>query len=419
MKVSDSHFAGMEYLIEVSQELSRVRTLSGVVEIVRHAARKLTGADGATFILRDGGFCSYVDEDAIGPLWKGRRFPLEMCISGWSMLHRQAVVIEDIYQDDRIPHEAYRPTFVKSLLMVPIRHEDPVGAIGNYWAQTKVLEPYEIRLLESLAHATAIALENVRLNTQLQDSLDKCQKTLAELERQLHLRDEFISVATHELKTPITPLLLQVQLFRRLLASGRPEAHFQSREMATFLDGSVRQIENLDRLIDNLLDVSRIRLGRFSFDCAPGVDLVQIVNNIVQQFPAPARDLVQIEVEPAGAAICGYWDALKLEQLIRNLLANAFKYGEGKKIQVRLLATPSGAELWVRDQGIGISPENQSRIFERFERAVPAKNYGGMGIGLFIVREVVSGHGGQIVLESTLGKGSTFRIHLPWQAHVG
>jgi hypothetical protein len=138
-------------LVGVIQQLSVVRSLADIQEIVRTAARRLTGADGATFVLRDGGYCFYADEDAISPLWKGQRFPLEACVSGWAMQHREAVIIPDIYADPRVPHDAYRPTFVKSMCMVPIRTLDPVGAIGNYWARPHDITPTEILLLRALA----------------------------------------------------------------------------------------------------------------------------------------------------------------------------------------------------------------------------------------------------------------------------
>src|SRR5581483_9662786 len=120
-----------------------------------------------TFVLRDDDKCYYVDEDAIEPLWKGQRFPLEQCISGWAMLNRQHVVIEDIYADERIPHEAYRPTFVKSLVMVPIRTLDPLGSIGIYWATRHRATEQQIGLARALADSTAIALENVRRTERL------------------------------------------------------------------------------------------------------------------------------------------------------------------------------------------------------------------------------------------------------------
>jgi diguanylate cyclase (GGDEF)-like protein len=154
-------------LTRAVSELSLAGTAGAVQQIVRTAARELTGADGATLVLRDGNQCFYVDEDAIEPLWKGQRFPLEACISGWAMLNRRPVVIEDIYADARIPHDPYRPTFVKSLVMVPIRSIDPLGAIGIYWATRHRATELQVGLARALADSTAIALENVRRSGQL------------------------------------------------------------------------------------------------------------------------------------------------------------------------------------------------------------------------------------------------------------
>ncbi|RYZ99514.1 MAG: GAF domain-containing protein, partial [Proteobacteria bacterium] len=180
---------GMDYLLEVSQELSMARNLADVTAITRRAARVLCGADGATFVLKDGDYCYYVDEDAIGPLWKGRRFPQDTCVSGWSMRERQTVLIEDITIDPRVPQEAYRATFVKSLVMVPIRETDPIGAIGNYWATPHRAPAACIELLRALANLVAIALENVRL-------VEALQKTNRVLEDSMRARDEFLSVAS-------------------------------------------------------------------------------------------------------------------------------------------------------------------------------------------------------------------------------
>jgi len=150
------------------QELSLVASLEDVQRIVRTAARRLANADGATFVLRDGERCFYADEDAISPLWKGLRFPLSACVSGWAMLNRSVVAIEDVYADARIPYEAYRPTFVKSLVMVPIRTMDPLGAIGMYWADHHLATEQEIGAARALADSTAVALEHVRLLDQLE-----------------------------------------------------------------------------------------------------------------------------------------------------------------------------------------------------------------------------------------------------------
>lgn len=166
--VATAYVSGMERLVLAVQELSLARDLEQVQQIVRTTARELVGSDGATFVLRDDEQCYYADEDAIEPLWKGSRFPLSACISGWSMLNRQPAVIEDIYADDRIPHAAYRPTFVKSLAMVPIRSLDPIGAIGNYWADEHLATPDEVKLLQALADATSVAMENVAVYRDLE-----------------------------------------------------------------------------------------------------------------------------------------------------------------------------------------------------------------------------------------------------------
>ncbi len=169
----------MEKLLVVVQELSLARSLEDVMAIVRVAARQLTGADGATFVLRDKDQCFYADEDAIAPLWKGRRFPMSICISGWTMLNRQPTVIPDIYEDARIPYAAYQPTFVKSLAMVPIRTIDPIGAIGNYWAQPHQPTDSEVKLLQALADTTAVAIENVQVYAELEQ---RVRDRTAELE---------------------------------------------------------------------------------------------------------------------------------------------------------------------------------------------------------------------------------------------
>ncbi|MEO8481213.1 MAG: HD domain-containing phosphohydrolase [Acidobacteriota bacterium] len=157
-------------LVSAIQRLSLARTLEDVQATVRVAARRLTGADGATFVLRENTQCFYADEDAISPLWKGQRFPLHHCVSGWVMTHREPVVIEDIFADPRVPADAYRPTFVKSLAMVPIRTVDPVGAIGTYWATQRRPIQHEIDLLQALADSTAVALENIRAYQELEEA---------------------------------------------------------------------------------------------------------------------------------------------------------------------------------------------------------------------------------------------------------
>lgn len=162
----------LQRLVTAVKELSLARNVDEVMAIVRCVAREIIGADGATFVLRDrigqSEACYYADEDAISPLWKGSKFHIETCISGWAMLNSKPAVIEDIYQDSRIPHEAYKSTFVKSLAMVPIRTSDPIGAIGNYWAERHMPTEEEVGLLQSLADITAVTLENIKVHDELE-----------------------------------------------------------------------------------------------------------------------------------------------------------------------------------------------------------------------------------------------------------
>lgn len=193
-------------LIDVVQRLSQARDVATVQDIVRRAARRLTGADGATFVLCDVDRCHYVDEDAISPLWKGQKFPMSACVSGWAMNNNQTVVIEDVFTDPRVPHDIYRATFVKSMVMVPVRGgSDPLGAIGTYWATHRKPTDEEVRLLEALAGTTAVALENVRL--------------ISGLEGLVKLRTAELETANKQLVTVNTELLAAHRQADRVFAA--------------------------------------------------------------------------------------------------------------------------------------------------------------------------------------------------------
>ncbi len=179
------YVAAMAKLVGVVQQLSLARSMAQIGVIVRHAARELTGADGATFVLKDNDQCYYAEENAISPLWKGKRFPMEICLSGWVMNNRQSTVVEDIYADPRIPVEAYRPTFVRSLAMVPIRTIDPLGAIGNYWATNYRPSKEQIAILQVLADTTAVAMEHVQLIEELEQRVTQRTAELQDANRLL------------------------------------------------------------------------------------------------------------------------------------------------------------------------------------------------------------------------------------------
>lgn len=168
-------------LVDAIEKLAGAGDTHDVIATLRATARRLIGADGIAVILREDEQCWYVEEDAMGPLWKGQRFPLASCISGWAMLHRETVVIEDIRKDPRIPQELYRNTFVRSLLMVPVRSDDPIGAIGAYWSDCYRPSDTQVEIMERLARATATAMENVRLVAALSKALADAELARDEL----------------------------------------------------------------------------------------------------------------------------------------------------------------------------------------------------------------------------------------------
>src|SRR5437764_14406718 len=153
----------VDAVIAIVRRLSKAHSLPEVMEIVTHAARTLLHADGVTFVLRDGDRCYYAEEDAIAPLWKGSRFPATACISGWCMTERQAVAIPEIYQDSRVPIDAYRSTFVQSLATVPVREDDPIAAIGAYWSHSRDISTAELELLQTVANSAALAIAKIEL----------------------------------------------------------------------------------------------------------------------------------------------------------------------------------------------------------------------------------------------------------------
>ncbi len=227
----------------------------------------------------------------------------------------------------------------------------------------------------------------------------------------LRAREDFLSVASHELRTPLTSLSLQAQSLERLWRQGR--AHTLSPEAVLHkLEVIARQSRQLGELLDDLLDVSRIRAGRLELRPEP-LDLAQVARETVDRHASLiARTGAQIELA-APCPVLGRWDRLRMEQVVANLVSNACKYGRGRPVRVSIADELRQAAIVVADEGIGIAPEDRQRIFERFERAAVDPNRPGMGLGLWIVRQIVTACGGTIDVESEVGRGSTFTVRLP------
>jgi PAS domain S-box-containing protein len=232
---------------------------------------------------------------------------------------------------------------------------------------------------------------------------------LARAEEAMKARDEFLAIASHELKTPITSLGLQTEM---LLKLGERSVDALLSDARPSLRTIHRQNVRLAHLVQALLDVTQITAGRLALRREP-VDLAAVVRGAMERWrDALERAHCRLDLR-VGGSIPGIWDRERLEQVIDNLLANAVKFGAGKPVEVSVEARGGSAHLAVEDHGIGIPPDQQRRIFERFERAVPTTHYGGFGLGLWVVRNIVQAHGGEISVSSEPGRGSRFEVTLP------
>ncbi len=233
-----------------------------------------------------------------------------------------------------------------------------------------------------------------------------------ELMKAVEVRDEFLSIASHELRTPLTPLKLQLQLGEKILID-KPGLEEEVPRLFRHVRGALRQVDKLTALVDNLLDVSRIQSGRMKMD-KTFINLSDLVSDISNRYKDNFKELGIGFKYYMEDDLSGVFDRLRLEQVIDNLLSNAIKYGEGKPIELELRSAENRmAEIIVRDSGLGIPEEKLPHVFERFERAVSHLNISGLGLGLYIVRQIVEDHGGFVTCESKLGEGSTFRVLLP------
>ena len=258
----------------------------------------------------------------------------------------------------------------------------------------------------------ALQLEALQCSRREQDLLlVELRDTQVELQHAVRMRDDFMSMVSHELRTPLNGLILDTHLRKLYLSRGNMEAFAEDKLKAMF-ERDERQINSLIRLIEDMLDVSRIRTGRLSIRPEP-FDLAQLLRNLVENFSQQMRAAgceLSLETEPE---LQGNWDQFRIEQVISNLLSNALRYGAGRPIAVRAWAEEGAVQIEVRDQGIGIAPQSQQRIFLQFERAVGNEMAAGLGLGLFISEQIVKAHGGHIKVDSQPGQGSVFSLWLP------
>ncbi len=288
---------------------------------------------------------------------------------------------------------------IRSYLVVPLLARGRcIGALSfSFLESGHRYDEEALHLAEELARRASLALDNSLLYARAQEAI--------------RLRDEFLSVASHELKTPLTPLQMKLQALRRE-AEASPQASLPAERVIRHLQTAEAQVRRLSTLVHELLDVSNISSGPLALELED-VELTALVREVIARFEAQALKAECAMEVHAPEPVVGRWDRMRLDQVVMNLLSNALKYGPGKPIHLRVEAREGRATLTVRDEGIGIHPEHLSRIFDKFERAVSERNYGGLGLGLYIVRQIIEALGGTITARSSPGEGATFEISLP------
>ncbi len=386
-------------LIDAVEQLAGATTPADVGRILRVAARELTGADGITVVMREGPKVRYIDEDAIAPLWKGQAFPIDECISGWAMMNRQSVSISDIHADPRIPIALYEPTFVRSMIMVPVRPDDPIAALGAYWAKADTPTPKALAVLEMIARAARVALENVRLQASLNEAL-----TLAQAASRA--KSEFLANMSHEIRTPLNGMVGAMEGLSRTVLSG---------DQAALLDLLRESGDDLEHALGDILDFARLEEGDSPLEPAP-LRLGDVIRDTVRLFERRIQTK-RLRLNLRIATTAEVWvmgDRARVRQALSHLLANAVKFTDLGEITISAMATAEGIQIAVSDTGCGFDMADSERLFGRFEQADASitRAFGGAGLGLAIGRRLALLMGGRLEACSQPGEGSTFTLTL-------
>lgn len=393
----------LEILLDSVRRLSLARRMDSIVDVVRRAARQLAQSDGASFVLKDGDQCHYVDEDAIGPLWRGKKFPMTACISGWAMMNKRPAVVPDIYADARIPIAAYRPTFVKSLVVVPIRAGEPIGAIGVYWARERKASDDEVALLQMLADATSLSVENVQAYQDLERRVRERTASLEAVNKEL---EAFARSVSHDLRSPLAIIVGLSDLLVDETRTDMPQA--DKAKARSILTAAMRMSE----LIEDMLRLSQV----IQREVEPRpVNLSSLCQEILGRLATsePHRK-VETLVDP-DLWLMGDQGLIRIA--MENLLSNAWKYTSNRSlahIQIgRAEADGDMVAFFVKDNGAGFKKEEAHRLFKPFQRLHTANQFPGTGVGLATVSRVMEKHGGSIRAEADEGMGATFTFEVP------
>jgi len=430
-------------LIAAGERMASARSMDAVVAILRETARDIVGADGIAVILREDDVCFYAAEDAKDPLWAGQRFPAGSCISGWAMMNRETAAIPDIRKDRRIPQAAYRPTFVRSLVMAPIGTPEPVAALGAYWADVREHDPAAIARLEALARSAAIAIENARLIASLQESerqrtaaLDQLKDFAATLEQRVAERGRLLEQAqealrqsqkleamgqltggvAHDFNNLLTPIIGSLDLLKERGVGGPREQRL--------IDGAIKATERAVVLVQRLLAFAR----RQPLSPAP-VDFAGLLTELSPLIATTVGSQIALTLDIAPSMPLAMADRSQVEMALLNLAVNARdampnggRLTIGAEQRAVEAGHPAGLEpgayirVTVSDTGQGMDEETLRRAVEPF---FSTKGIGrGTGLGLSMVHGLATQLGGGISIDSAPGAGTAVSIWLPATAEI-
>lgn len=288
---------------------------------------------------------------------------------------------------------------LQSVIAIPLRIRSRIIGVATFgtFQKGRILRERDFRIAKEIAERIAVAIDNAMLYQEIREAVKA--------------RDEFLSIASHELKTPLTSMLLQLQSVLYNIKN-QSLATFSIERTMQMLESTINQSKRLGKLVNDLLNYSLISTGRLQLE-KEKTKLEKIVSDVVSRFTEQAKRTstpINLVVENS---VTGNWDRVRLEQVVTNLLTNAIKYGEGKPVEVLVRDSEDHALLIVRDHGIGIPQDQQSKVFDRFERGSVKGGYKGLGVGLYIVNQIVQAHGGKISLASKPKEGTTFTVELP------
>ncbi|MFD1107525.1 ATP-binding protein [Sphingobium olei] len=406
---------------EAMEALAGARSVDAIISVLRAFARRAVGAEGIAIILRDEDKCHYIAEDAMEPLWAGQRFPMQRCVSGWAMQNHQTVVIPDVFMDARVPVDAYRRTFVRSMIMVPIGRPDPIAAVGAYWSEAAEPTDNQVALLEALARAASTALENGRLFASLETlngqldrrvrdrtkELQRSQDTLRQIQK-MEIMGQLTGHVAHDFNNLLTPIIGGLDL---ILSGRAPDRLERTAAMA------MQAAETAQTLVQRLLAFARRQPLQ-----PTAVDLASLVAGMQALLVSTLGPRIDLSVELPDDLPPVRADGHQLELAIINLAVNARDaMPEGGRLTLSAELRSDGLPdplpprryvcLTVADTGIGMDDRVKAAAIEPFFTTKPAGQ--GTGLGLSMAHGLVGQLGGALAIDSAPGLGTQVQLWLP------